>query len=368
MAREDDFPEPVRRAVALRAGYHCSFEGCDQLTVGPSDESDVAVSGVGIAAHISAASPGGRRHDPAMSSEAQRHIGNAIWLCANHATLIDRDEMSYTTERLVRMKVAHEEGIRRQLARPRSEAAGTDDLIAVGPSVVFLGQLVGGDDSHWEVRVSHFVAGDVGSLVEYCGRFNSCVSADQYVIVNELGDGRVLTQAPNWRRTEGRVVVRCEIAPRFARMRAQDLGEDLRIAPNHDFAEENDDLATVSGVEAIPQRIMICLSTQKNELVGEGEFGTRLRAYFQLYAGTEWFERLIKLEAVRLSSIPHFDDMLNEEYTPMLCVDRVRSISVKSVPTPGQWFKIALVLDVHGLGAWSHELAIYLPSDHVKGS
>ncbi|WP_437760765.1 AAA family ATPase [Sorangium sp. So ce1389] len=43
-----------------------------------------------------------------MTSEERSHIDNAIWMCANHATLIDRDEVTYTVEVLKSMKAAHE--------------------------------------------------------------------------------------------------------------------------------------------------------------------------------------------------------------------------------------------------------------------
>ena len=42
MAQRDDFPPKVIKAIALRAGYRCSFPQCGQLTVGPSEESAMA--------------------------------------------------------------------------------------------------------------------------------------------------------------------------------------------------------------------------------------------------------------------------------------------------------------------------------------
>lgn len=72
MAARDDFSSKVKSAVALRAGYHCSFKGCLPSTVGPSDESEMAVTNVGEAAHITAAAPGpgARRYDPKMTQSS----------------------------------------------------------------------------------------------------------------------------------------------------------------------------------------------------------------------------------------------------------------------------------------------------------
>ena len=98
----DDFKKPVRDALAARAGNHCSYPGCDTITIGPSEESDTATANTGVAAHISGASPGpgSRRYDPHMSAEERRSIDNGIWCCRDHGTLIDTDEVTYTREML----------------------------------------------------------------------------------------------------------------------------------------------------------------------------------------------------------------------------------------------------------------------------
>jgi hypothetical protein len=98
MAERDDFSPKTKTAVALRASYRCSFTGCGQVTVGPSDEAPDAHSNVGEAAHICAAAAGGRRYVGTMTPEQRAHIDNAIWLCVHHSRLIDRDEVTYTAE------------------------------------------------------------------------------------------------------------------------------------------------------------------------------------------------------------------------------------------------------------------------------
>lgn len=63
-------------------------------TSGP--DGDCGVTNTGVAAHISAASPGGARYDEALSPGARSDITNGIWLCQTHAKLIDDDELTYT--------------------------------------------------------------------------------------------------------------------------------------------------------------------------------------------------------------------------------------------------------------------------------
>lgn len=85
------------------------------MTVGPSRESAIDVATVGVAAHICAASPGGPRYDATMSPDERSSIENGIWLCATHATLIDRDVVRFSVDTLRRWKVDHESYVERNL-------------------------------------------------------------------------------------------------------------------------------------------------------------------------------------------------------------------------------------------------------------
>ena len=82
-----------------RVGYLCSNPDCRKPTVGPNSEKDKATI-VGIAAHITAASPGGPRHDSTLSVEQRKDIENGIWLCSNCSTLIDKDPNAFPIEKL----------------------------------------------------------------------------------------------------------------------------------------------------------------------------------------------------------------------------------------------------------------------------
>lgn len=90
----DDFSRPVIDRLAKRAGMKCSRPNCRVPTSGP-DGGD-GVTNIGVAAHISAASPGGARYDEALTSEMRSDITNGIWLCQSDAKLIDDDELTYS--------------------------------------------------------------------------------------------------------------------------------------------------------------------------------------------------------------------------------------------------------------------------------
>src|ERR671929_1108213 len=95
----DEFNEDVKRIVAARAGYHCSNPSCRTLTSGPQVDPSKSLN-VGVAAHITAASPGGPRYDAALSPEERRYVNNAIWLCQTCGKLVDNDDKRFTASDL----------------------------------------------------------------------------------------------------------------------------------------------------------------------------------------------------------------------------------------------------------------------------
>lgn len=114
----DDFSETTKRNAALRVNYHCSYKNCNRPTVGASLESKNKVSCIGVAAHICAAAPGGPRYDANMSADERKDISNCIWMCQNHARLIDTDETKYTVALLRQWKQEAEESASAALADP----------------------------------------------------------------------------------------------------------------------------------------------------------------------------------------------------------------------------------------------------------
>jgi hypothetical protein len=103
----DDFSEEVKRVVANRVNHRCSKPDCDSPTSGPQTNQSKALN-IGVAAHITAASVGGPRYDPAIPSDERKHANNAIWLCQNCAKLIDNDAARFPVEELRLWKTAAE--------------------------------------------------------------------------------------------------------------------------------------------------------------------------------------------------------------------------------------------------------------------
>src|SRR4051812_35245354 len=108
----DDFLQPIVEALAKRAGYHCSR--CRRATVGPRDDGVASVN-IGVASHITAASPGGARYDASLTAEERRSPTNGIWLCQSCAKLVDNDTARFPTAVLQKLKERAEERARAAL-------------------------------------------------------------------------------------------------------------------------------------------------------------------------------------------------------------------------------------------------------------
>jgi hypothetical protein len=97
MAMRDDFSQPTKNLLAKQAGHRCAHPSCGKPTSG-ADESGTGAINIGVAAHITAASAGGPRYDPALTSEQRKDASNGIWLCQDHAHAIDADDSDFSAE------------------------------------------------------------------------------------------------------------------------------------------------------------------------------------------------------------------------------------------------------------------------------
>lgn len=112
----DDFTKETVRTLQERVGNRCSNPRCCCTTSGPNHTPEKATR-IGVAAHITAASPGGPRFDPELTATQRSSIQNAIWLCQNCAKLVDSDPKIYPDTVLLEWRRNAEE-------RARSEMKG----------------------------------------------------------------------------------------------------------------------------------------------------------------------------------------------------------------------------------------------------
>jgi hypothetical protein len=110
--RIDDFSQKVKETLKQRAAFICSNPDCRKMTIAPSIEAEDKVQYMGKCAHITAASKGGPRYDEKLKPEERASINNGIFLCANCADLIDKnDGLDYPESLLRKWKEDHDKWI-----------------------------------------------------------------------------------------------------------------------------------------------------------------------------------------------------------------------------------------------------------------
>ena len=110
----DDFLTSTVQKLRDRAGNVCSFPGCYVNTHGAASTGAGTV-GIGVACHITAASPGGPRYDANLNKAERSNIDNGIWMCQTHSKLIDADDSAYSIETLKEWKKTAENRSNEQL-------------------------------------------------------------------------------------------------------------------------------------------------------------------------------------------------------------------------------------------------------------
>ncbi len=109
-----DFSDSTKKLVADRAGNECSFPTCDHRTTA-SEALPGLVSRSGKASHIYSAAENGPRGRGGLTEEELKSPENCIWLCSNHATIIDNNRgIAYPPEELIAYKALQEARISRE--------------------------------------------------------------------------------------------------------------------------------------------------------------------------------------------------------------------------------------------------------------
>jgi hypothetical protein len=121
----DDFSIATKEVMAKRVGFRCSNPGCRQLTSGPQEDPAKAVN-VGVAAHITGASPQGPRYATDLTAEERASIENGVWLCQTCAKLVDNDPIRYPATKLREWKgLAEQFAIKELETRQAPDARST---------------------------------------------------------------------------------------------------------------------------------------------------------------------------------------------------------------------------------------------------
>lgn len=152
MSPRDDFSEPVKRALAARVGNLCSNPDCRALTSGPHEDTAKSVN-LGVAAHITAAAPGGPRYDATLTQEQRSSAENCIWLCQTCAKLIDSDSRRFPVSLLQGWKAKAEEDARSRIGKTGAQAPTGGSTYHISIQNSTLGSASFGDGAKSDGRV-----------------------------------------------------------------------------------------------------------------------------------------------------------------------------------------------------------------------
>lgn len=108
---------PMRNKIIVfaRCGNRCSFPDCEQI-IAFRDNSE-RYANVGMLAHIKGDKGGSARYDPNQLEEERNSPDNIILVCGTHHKTIDDQPDIYTIEKLIEIKLKHEEWVIKQYSR-----------------------------------------------------------------------------------------------------------------------------------------------------------------------------------------------------------------------------------------------------------
>lgn len=182
--KRDDFTPTTIRALKDAAGNICSKPDCLVFTAGSKELHDGPMS-IGIAAHITAAAPGGPRYDGTITKEQRRAVSNGVWLCQNHARQIDVDPVPFPVELLKKWKAQAEQRSNTMVGQKSITEAELKDEIRK-ESGLSLERFIRRDLNPVQTPIADIMRGYEQSLSSLDPRFNVKVMANGNVTFHEI--------------------------------------------------------------------------------------------------------------------------------------------------------------------------------------
>jgi hypothetical protein len=236
------------------------------------------------------------------------------------------------------------------------------ELVAFGPNIVCVGEILSAARGEWCIRLDEFVVGEIGSLVRYAEKFEEIKSLNRYVIVNALGDGRALTGPLLVYKEAAHHIVKCPVAASFPRKSAKDLGSQMAISSEtNDLFIQDGGIARTSGVDSLRQVLQQTLSLVQGEAFFARDRGSRLQEYFWRYRDTRLLLSMLKLDIIRLAAIPYQDGGTKHKCTPLQCIERVWSMKLLATEPNNDRIPMLLDLEINGIGRAEYEVSVFIP-------
>jgi hypothetical protein len=354
----DEFTPSTKRKLADRVAWKCSFPGCGRITIGPGHENSEQVINLGEAAHIHAASQNGPRPNPNLTSDKRKSIDNGIWMCRQHAKIIDSDFTNYSAATLKQWKLQAEERTYQNLKELKKPTNLPLTLVSIGRHIIFEGIWKSVKNNEWEFEIDQFIEGGIESIREFSTNNRG---AENYIIVESQGDGRVIANSINWKLEDDTYIILVSVYEKQPRIDPNDIGEDIGLGEDGDLSFVNGDFNIVSGIECAKQLISTTLSLGFGELIYAPKMGSHFSEYFWAYkANSDLLNRLLKLEITRLVSIPTYAYDLRDTKPALNFINRIIDAEIKSTKLEKHRIPVRLKLEWGNGEIWEGLIKIYI--------
>jgi hypothetical protein len=204
------------------------------------------------------------------------------------------------------------------------------------------------------VRISHFLQGTIRDLWSLSQDFTKWPGERRYVLLNELGYGGLLAEAPSINRTDHGYEVQFALLEQVQRRGASQI---KTMCP--------DTLKRLEGLEASVQIVEGALSMASGTWFIDLKRGSDISDLYWRYHGPPWFSGLVTMEMIRLSSIPSKSRSESDATTPMACVNRINHVEIPSFNLLDNRLTICVDFELEGIGNWQGMLSIFISTPEI---
>ncbi|WP_437968159.1 toll/interleukin-1 receptor domain-containing protein [Sorangium sp. So ce260] len=218
-------------------------------------------------------------------------------------------------------------------------------LVVLGPHVIAEGARIAASGNIWTVRLRRFLLGDTSALGQVSEMNGTLPPDDRFIVLNDPGEARAIAGNLGWQAKEGCLDVHVPVGPSPPKRSVVELE-----------ATDIDTLRRVRGVAAGRTFLQTWLGTAIG--LTEAGFGSWIPEWQRVPELAARLGDLVRMEILRLSSVPHVNESTDEVVAPLGFVDRVISVQPHVERATDHVIPVDIELTFFRGGAWRGEIGI----------